>query len=114
MGRSNPKIWRGRPKQKRTENTVSVILLSAQDILASEGCHRTMTEEIARYAGVGIGSIYDYFPNKIAMAPRGSIYVIDDGHNCLYIAGIKANPADRFLSIHSVLGQFVQEHIPIN
>jgi|TARA_B110000967_G_scaffold209762_1_gene267519 AcrR family transcriptional regulator len=68
MGRSNPKIWRGRPKQKRTENTVSVILLSAQDILASEGCHRTMTEEIARYAGVGIGSIYDYFPNKIAMA----------------------------------------------
>ncbi|MGQ0620549.1 MAG: TetR/AcrR family transcriptional regulator [Panacagrimonas sp.] len=68
MEPANPKIWRKRPKQDRSENTANVILLAAEEMFAARGFHHTTSDDIAQRAGVGVGSLYDYFPNKAAIA----------------------------------------------
>ena len=65
---SNPKVWRKRPKQNRSSTTVVSILDAAEEMFASKGYNNTTSEDIVRRAGVGIGSLYDYFPNKTSIA----------------------------------------------
>lgn len=58
---------RRRPHQDRAHATVDAILGAAIDLLSSRGHTRTSTNQIARRAGVSIGSLYQYFPNKDAI-----------------------------------------------
>jgi AcrR family transcriptional regulator len=58
---------RRRPRQDRARATVDAILGAAIDLLSSRGHTRTSTNQIARRAGVSIGSLYQYFPNKDAI-----------------------------------------------
>jgi AcrR family transcriptional regulator len=58
---------RRQPTQYRAHATVDAILAAAVDLLASRGHTRTSTNQIARRAGVSIGSLYQYFPNKDAI-----------------------------------------------
>jgi len=46
---------------------VDAILLAAAHILKTEGFARTTTNRIAEKAGVSVGSLYQYFPNKEAI-----------------------------------------------
>jgi AcrR family transcriptional regulator len=55
------------PKQGRAQHTVDSILQATQAILAKEGYERASTNYIAEYAGVSIGSLYQYFPSKEAI-----------------------------------------------
>ncbi len=48
----------------RTEAKRAVILRAATDVFARKGFHDVLTEEIAREAGVGKGTLYRYFPTK--------------------------------------------------
>lgn len=68
MDKPNPKIWRKRPKQDRSEQTIRAILEAAEEKFVAKGFHHTTAEDIATRAGVGVGSLYDYFPNKAAIA----------------------------------------------
>jgi len=52
------------PGQARSQETVSVILEAAARILESDGLRGFNTNMIAATAGVSIGSLYQYFPNK--------------------------------------------------
>ena len=63
-----PSVWRRHPQQKRSANTVQSILIAAEELFAAKGYHDTTSEDIVRRAGVGIGSLYDYFPNKTSIA----------------------------------------------
>lgn len=60
--------WRRRPRQARSQATVSALLTAAEELFSQHGFNATTTEDIARRAGTGIGSLYDYFPNKVAIA----------------------------------------------
>ena len=64
----NPSIWRKKPNQHRAVATVDAILVAANELFASQGYYKTTTNHIAEKAGVGIGSLYDYFPNREAIA----------------------------------------------
>jgi AcrR family transcriptional regulator len=64
----NPEIWRKQPKQGRSANTVQSILQAAERLFTTQGYEATTAEDIVLRAGVGIGSLYDYFPNKKAVA----------------------------------------------
>lgn len=64
----NPDIWRKKPSQSRAEKTTEAILQSAKQLFTTEGYYKTTTNHIADRAGVGIGSLYDYFPNREAIA----------------------------------------------
>lgn len=55
------------PTQDRARETVEAILEAAVDLFSSRGYARTSTNHIARRAGVSVGSLYQYFPNKDAV-----------------------------------------------
>jgi AcrR family transcriptional regulator len=55
------------PNQSRAKATVAAILDATAHILASDGFDAVNTNRVAEVAGVSIGSIYQYFPNKIAL-----------------------------------------------
>jgi AcrR family transcriptional regulator len=68
-GRPRKKVLKARkvPGQARSQETVSVILEASARILESEGVRDFNTNAIAARAGVSIGSLYQYFPNKDAI-----------------------------------------------
>jgi AcrR family transcriptional regulator len=61
---------RKRPKQARSTELVAAILEAAAQVLATEGAARFTTGRVAEKAGVSIGSLYQYFPNKAAILFR--------------------------------------------
>jgi AcrR family transcriptional regulator len=61
---------RKRPKQARSNDLVAAILEAAAQVLAKEGAPRFTTARVAERAGVSVGSIYQYFPNKAAILFR--------------------------------------------
>jgi AcrR family transcriptional regulator len=58
---------RRKPKQQRSEETVSVILEAASKALGELGLHGMTTNRVAECAGVSIGTLYHYFPGKEAL-----------------------------------------------
>lgn len=58
---------RKRPSQARSRATVDAILEAAARIFAARGYAGTTTNHIAAEAGVSVGSLYEYFPNKDAL-----------------------------------------------
>ena len=61
---------RKRPKQARSTELVAAILEAAAQVLAEEGASRFTTARVAERAGVSVGSLYQYFPNKAAILFR--------------------------------------------
>jgi AcrR family transcriptional regulator len=53
--------------QERSRLTVDAIVEATARILMKEGYDRASTNKIAAEAGVGIGSLYQYFPSKEAL-----------------------------------------------
>ena len=55
---------RKRPTQARSRATVEAILVAAAQVLRRRGYAGATTDRIAERAGVSVGSLYQYFPNK--------------------------------------------------
>ncbi len=69
--RPQPRISsRKTPRQARSNDLVAAILEAALQVLAREGAQRFTTTRVAERAGVSVGSIYQYFPNKAAILFR--------------------------------------------
>ncbi len=50
--------------QVRKKNVAQSIVDSAYDLFSDRGYHATTLQDIAQYAGVGVSSLYSYFPSK--------------------------------------------------
>ena len=61
---------RKQPQQARSADLVATILEAAVQVLVREGARRFTTARVAERAGVSIGSVYQYFPNKAAILFR--------------------------------------------
>src|SRR5271168_1231016 len=61
---------RKRPQQARSSELVATILEAAVQVLAKQGAQRFTTARVAEKAGVSVGSLYQYFPNKAAILFR--------------------------------------------
>ncbi|MBH3436610.1 TetR family transcriptional regulator [Pseudomonas citronellolis] len=69
--RRSPRISsRKQPRQARSTELVAAILDAAVQVLAKEGAQRFTTARVAERAGVSVGSLYQYFPNKAAILFR--------------------------------------------
>ena len=64
MPRKRSTTPRKLPQQDRSRTTVEAILEATAHILTEEGYEKASTNRIAERAGVSIGSLYQYFPNK--------------------------------------------------
>ncbi|MBR0951038.1 TetR family transcriptional regulator [Bradyrhizobium canariense] len=68
--RSRSVSSRKQPQQARSNGLVAAILDAAVQVLAREGAQRFTTARVAERAGVSVGSLYQYFPNKAAILFR--------------------------------------------
>lgn len=59
---------RKQPVQRRSLSTVADLLLAAAQVFEEQGYAAGTTNRIAARAGVSIGTLYQYFPNKEALA----------------------------------------------
>lgn len=68
--RKTPLSPRKVPRQARSAQLVEAVLEAAARVLAREGARRFTTVRVAEEAGVSVGSLYQYFPNKEALLFR--------------------------------------------
>ncbi|QIG55051.1 TetR/AcrR family transcriptional regulator [Altererythrobacter sp. BO-6] len=98
-------------RQARSKNTVEAIIEAATRILANDGWDALNTNAIARIAGVSIGSVYEYFPNKEAI-----VDVIIDRHLSsgeARLAEVAANAPDE-LPLEKVVKLLVRGFVDIH
>ncbi len=66
---ANPLTWqRKEPSQSRSRALVQAILTAAARVFVEDGLDGASTNRIAAVAGVSVGSLYQYFPNKHSLA----------------------------------------------
>ncbi|MBR0893958.1 TetR family transcriptional regulator [Bradyrhizobium tropiciagri] len=68
--RSSSVSSRKQPQQARSTELVAAILEAAVQVLTKEGAQRFTTARVAEKAGVSVGSLYQYFPNKASILFR--------------------------------------------
>lgn len=61
---------RKQPQQARSNDLIAAVLEAAVQVLEKEGASRFTTARVAEKAGVSVGSLYQYFPNKAAILFR--------------------------------------------
>ena len=72
--------------QRRAKETVRAIVEAATHILNTEGASGFTTNHIAKKAGVSIGSLYQYFPNKDSISSKiFETYVEEQGKRVIGI-----------------------------
>jgi AcrR family transcriptional regulator len=96
---------RKKPTQARSKATVDAILAAAAQVLRAKGYAAATTDRIAERAGVSVGSLYQYFPNKdvilVALAERH----IDEGF--ALVRGLLADASNDPPPIDALFRRFV-------
>lgn len=100
---------RKQPQQARSRATIEAILQAAAHILGERGWEGLTTNEVAGMAGVSIGSLYQYFPHKLALVEAVRRRHFDDVLAVLRAAADRRLPrahrieslVDGMISVHS-------------
>ena len=79
-------------RQARSLATVEVILDAAGLLLVDEGYEQTTTNRIAERAGVSIGSLYQYFPNRESVVARTRASPQDDNRKTALAGNVQKPP----------------------
>ena len=93
------------PRQRRSKETVEAMIQAAARVLQTQGAQALTTNEIARVAGVSVGSLYQYFPDKDSIVVALVEYQLEKDREEL--AYLLANRDD--LSIRQHLAQIMQQ-----
>lgn len=56
-----------KPQQQRSKATIEAMVQAGFQVVAERGLATTTSQHLADRAGIGIGSFYEYFPNKEAI-----------------------------------------------
>jgi AcrR family transcriptional regulator len=83
MTRAHPLQPRRRPVQERSTATVEAIVQAAAQVFARHGYAAGTTNRIAERAGVSIGTLYQYFPNKDAILVALTERHVQEGESIL-------------------------------
>jgi AcrR family transcriptional regulator len=71
------------PSQKRAQERVERILSIATDLIADRGIDGMTMSDLAVQAGVSIGSLYQYFPDKVAVVSSLAERYNAEGQACV-------------------------------
>ena len=97
---------RRKPTQERSRATVDAIIEAAARVFEAQGYAHTTTNHIALRAGVSIGSLYQYFPNKDAILVALLERHADDGARLIGELAARAEAEE--WSLRAVLEHFVE------
>jgi AcrR family transcriptional regulator len=113
------------PKQDRSRVTVAAILEATTHILVEEGYEKANTNRIAERAGISIGSLYQYFPNKESLIAalmeqhaHEMAELVETKLNCLFNAPLEIVIPELITAViaaHAIdprLHQVLSEEIP--
>lgn len=67
MKTAEGRLTRREPKQQRSRQTVDAVLTAVRVVVECHGTQAITTNRIAEAAGVSVGSLYQYFPDKRAI-----------------------------------------------
>lgn len=77
-GRLAPPLRRRQPVQKRAEFTVGAIIDAARELLLKHGADAVTTRQVAGRAGVAVGTLYQYFPDRDAILMQLAYRIMDE------------------------------------
>ncbi len=103
---------RKQPSQARSRATVEAILTAAARIFTRRGYAAATTNHIADEAGVSVGSLYEYFPNKDALLAALMEAHIAEGQAILAAAGAEA--LDPALSLREAAARLVRAMVELH
>jgi AcrR family transcriptional regulator len=98
---------RKRPRQQRSRETVEAILEAAAQLFQRDGYTATTTNKVAERAGVSIGSLYQYFPNKDALLVALAEHHLEAATSALGAAF--ARVAEQRLPLDGLLTELVRD-----
>ncbi|MFK8185089.1 MAG: TetR family transcriptional regulator [Phormidesmis sp.] len=67
MADAKPSVFRRRPQQSRSQARVEAILQAAAEVFWEMGYDAATTHAIAKRANTAVGTLYRFFPNKLAL-----------------------------------------------
>jgi AcrR family transcriptional regulator len=87
-------VMRKAPTQKRSRERVEQILTCATQLIAARGSDTMRMSEVAAMAGISIGSLYQYFPDKAAIVRTLAERYHDASRACIAEALAEARSPD--------------------
>lgn len=82
------------PRQARSRATVDILLDATALLLIEDGHARATTNRIAERAGVSVGSLYQYFPNRAALVAALTYRIETEISRTIILALSKAEERD--------------------
>lgn len=110
--RNAPIATRKQPRQARSTRLVEDVLQAATQVLASEGAQRFTMARVAERAGVSVGSLYQYFPNKASVLFRLQHDEWRQTHDmlCAILQDTRKTPPERLrTAVHAFIGSECDE-----
>ena len=104
-----PLTPRKSPRQGRSIATVDAIFEATIQVLLSDGLIRINTTRVARRAGVSVGTLYQYFPNKQALL----FAVFEDHMNKVAVAGEVACERACHQPLADMIQQLVEAYVNV-
>lgn len=104
-------LSRRSPSQSRSVVTVSAIFEASVQVLLKEGMHRLTTTRVAERAGVSVGTLYQYYPNKLALLNAVLERHLDGVAEAVEKAARKAHGKPLPIMVGAVVHAFVRAKI---
>ncbi len=91
---------RKQPVQKRAEFTVKAIIDAAHELLLKQGVDAVTTRQVAERAGVAIGTLYQYFPDRDAILMRLAYMIMDEevSNTAHYLANLYRHSLEELIA----------------
>ena len=100
-----------KPIQKRSIEKKEKIIKSGFELICKKGFYNTNTAEIAKYAGVSTGIIYQYFKDKHDILIAGvEKYASDIFYPMLNIVATKFEKKDLDNILRTMIKKFIENH----
>lgn len=95
------------PVQERSTGTVQQILRAASQLLATEPLDQITTSRVAQAAGVSVGGLYRFFPDKQSIVDAIAVRHVDDLRAALENQFSAASPEDGRELLNAMVDAYV-------
>lgn len=99
---------RKQPRQARSRATVDAIVEAGARILSEQGWAGFTTNKVAEAAGVSVGSLYQYFPDKVSLVGAIRRHHLDDSLAAVRTALAQRQPLADFAE--TLVANIVEAH----